>query len=42
MRVTFTDGSTWSGEELVDRDMFDNNRADKKEGCRVQTVAAKF
>jgi hypothetical protein len=35
MRVTFTDGSTWSGEELVDR--IDNSRADKKEGCRIRT-----
>jgi hypothetical protein len=39
VRVTFADGSTWVDQEAVDRDTFDDNRADKKEGCQLRTAA---
>jgi hypothetical protein len=39
VRVTFSDDSTWSDEEAVDRNTFDNGRAEQTEHCQVRAVA---
>jgi hypothetical protein len=39
VRVNFADGSTWVDQEAIDRNTFDDNRADQKEGCQVRAVA---
>ena len=36
--VTFADGSTWVDQEAVDRNTFDDNPIDKKEGCQLRTA----
>ena len=39
VQATFADGSTWTDNDALERNTFDNNLHDKKEGCQLSTVS---